>query len=64
MVLWAFLPENLAHNSGMTIRWRLYAIAAKVIRTDRQIFVKLAHQHRLLLERVLLAIKEFEPPPI
>jgi hypothetical protein len=60
----ALLPEDLGHHRGMTIRWRLYAIAAKVVRTGRQLFVKLAHQHRLLLERVLLALKEFEPPPI
>jgi hypothetical protein len=60
----ALLPEDLAHHRGMTIRWRLYAIAAKVVRAGHQIFVRLAHQHRLLLERVLLALKEFEPPPI
>jgi hypothetical protein len=29
----ALLPEDLAHHRGMTIRWRLYAIAAKVVRT-------------------------------
>jgi hypothetical protein len=42
----ALLPEDLVHHRGMTIRWRLYAIAAKVVRTGRQIYVKLAHQHR------------------
>ena len=58
------LPEELAHHRAMTLRWRLYAIAAKVVRTGRQLFVKLKEKHRILLEQVLLALKEFEPPPI
>lgn len=58
------LPEELAHHRAMTLRWRLYAIAAKVVRTGRQLFVKMQGQHRILLERVLMALKEFEPPPI
>ncbi len=58
------LPEELAHHRAMTLRWRLYAIAAKVVRTGRQLFVKLQEKHRILLERVLLALKEFESPPI
>ena len=58
------LPEELAHHRAMTLRWRLYAIAAKVVRTGRQLFVKMQAKHRILLERVLMALKEFEPPPI
>lgn len=58
------LPEELAHHRAPTLRWRLYAIAAKVVRTGRQLFVKLKENHRTLLEQVLLALKEFEPPPI
>jgi len=58
------LPEELAHHRAMTLRWRLYAIAAKVVRTGRQLFVKMQEKHRTLLERVLIALKEFEPPPI
>jgi hypothetical protein len=60
----SLLPEDLAHHRGMTIRWRLYAMAAKVVRTGRQLFVKLKEEHSLLLERVLLVLKEFEPPPM
>ncbi|MFT5210907.1 MAG: hypothetical protein ACI9CE_002638 [Flavobacterium sp.] len=44
----ALLPEDLGHQRGMTIRWRLYAIAAKVVRTGRQLIVKLKDQHHLL----------------
>ena len=58
------LPEELAHHRATTLRWRLYAIAAKVVKTGRQLFVKLQEKHRCLLQQVLLALKEFEPPPI
>lgn len=58
------LQEELVHHRAMTLRWGLYAIAAKVFRTGPQLIVKLKEKHRILLERVLLALKEFEPPPI
>lgn len=58
------LPEELAHHRAITLRWRLYAIAAKVVKTGRQLFVKLKEKHRTLLEHVLIVLKEFEPPPI
>ncbi len=58
------LPEELAQHRAMTLRWRLYAIAAKVVKTGRQLLVKLKEKHRTLLEQVLMALKEFEPPPI
>ena len=58
------LPEELAHHRATTVRWRLYAMAAKVVKTGRQLFVKLKEIHRILLEQVLIALKEFEPPPI
>jgi len=58
------LPEELAHHRAMTLRWRLYAIAAKVVKTGRQLFVKMQEKNRILLEQVLFALKEFEPPPI
>ncbi len=48
----------------ITLRWRLYAIAEKVVKTGRQLFVKLKEKHRTLLEQLLIALKEFEPPPI
>lgn len=58
------LPEELAHHRAMTLCWRLYAMAAKVVKTGRQLFVKLKEKHRTLLEQVLIALKEFEPPSI
>jgi len=58
------LPEELAHHRVITLRWRLYAIAAKVVKTGRQLFVKLTKRHQTLLEQVLFALKEFNSPPI
>lgn len=59
-----FLPKELANHRVTTLRWRLYGMAAKVVKTGRQLFVKLKEKHKTLLEQVLLALKEFKPPPI
>jgi len=58
----ALLPEELAHHRVITIRWRLYAIAAKVVKTGRQLFVKVSKRHKNLLAEVLSALRRFEPP--
>jgi hypothetical protein len=58
------LPEELSHHRVMTIRWRLYAMAAKVVKTGRQVFVKLQSKNQKLLEQVLAALRRFDPPPI
>lgn len=58
------LPEELSHHRAMTIRWRLYAMAAKVVKTGRQIFVKLQSKNQQLLGQVLAALRRFDPPPI
>lgn len=58
------LPEKLSTHRVITIRWRLYAMAAKVVKTARQYFVKLRKDHHSLLAEVLAALRRFEPPPI
>ena len=58
------LPEVLSQHRAIIIRWRLYAMAAKVVKTGRQTFVKLRQDHRSLLAEVLEALRRFEPPPI
>jgi hypothetical protein len=58
------LPEKLAQHRVITIRWRLYAMAAKVVRTGREMFVKVQASHKTLLEQVLSAIRAVDPPPI
>ena len=58
------LPEALSRHRCITIRWRLYAMAAKVVKTGRQIYVKLQAENQKLLAEVLLLLKRFEPPPV
>jgi len=58
------LPERLARHRAITVRWRLYAMAAKVVRTGRQMFVKLEQKNKTLLEEVFIELKTFDPPPI
>lgn len=58
------LPEELAHHRVMTIRWKLYAIAAKIVKTARQLYVKTKQKHQLLLMQVLIGLRRIEPPPI
>jgi hypothetical protein len=57
------LPEGMEQHRAKTIRWRLYAIAAKVVKTGRQVFVKVQAEHQALLNQVLTAMRQFEPPP-
>ena len=58
------LPEELSRHRAMTIRWRVYAMAAKVVKTGRQVFVKLQSKNQQLLGQVLAALRRFDPPPI
>ena len=58
----ALLPEELAQHRVITIRWRLYAIAAKVVKTGRQLYLKVTRRHQELLAEVLSALRRFEPP--
>lgn len=55
-----FLPEDLAHHRVITLRWRLYAIAAKVVKTGRQLYIKMKAKHCALLESVLSRIRMIE----
>ncbi len=58
------LPEELASHRATTILWRLYAIAAKVVKTGRQLFVKCQKTHQALLDQVLIVLRRFDSPPI
>lgn len=57
------LPEDLSHHRAITLRWRLYAVAAKVVKTGRQVFIKMKGQHQLL-DQVLMALRQITPPAI
>ncbi len=58
------LPVELSHHRVTTIRWRVYAVAAKIVKTGRQLWIKLKSNQQSLLENVLAALRKFEPPPI
>ena len=58
------LPEEIAHHRAITIRWRLYAMAAKVVKTGRQVFIKLQAKHQTFLDQVLVALRRLDSPPI
>jgi len=58
------LPVELSHHRVTTIRWRVYAVAAKIVKTSRQLWIKLKSNHHGMLETVLKALRRFEPPPI
>jgi len=58
------LPEELAQHRAMSIRWKLYGMAAKIVRTARQVWVKTQAPHQRLLEQVLMAMRRVDPPPI
>ncbi len=58
------LPEEIAHHRATTVRWRLYAMAAKVVKTGRQLFIKLKAKHQAVLDQVLQALRRFDSPPI
>ena len=59
-----FLPEELAHHRAITIRWRVYAVAAKLVKTGRQIFIKMKAKHQALLEEILARIRMITPVAI
>lgn len=58
------IHEELSQHRVTTIRWRVYAIAAKIVKTGRQLRLKLNAKHQSLLESVLMALGSFKPPPI
>jgi hypothetical protein len=58
------LPEKLAQHRASTIRWRLYAMAGKVVKTARQTYLKLKQGHYQLLNQVLEALRRFDPPDL
>ena len=58
------LPEELSHHRMKTIRWRVYAMAAKVVKTGRKWFVKLEAKNQAMLEKVMQSLRRFEAPDI
>ena len=59
-----FLPEELSSKRAITLRWHVYTIAAKVVKTGRQLIIKLREDHRVLLLKLLDLMRRVKPPPI
>ena len=57
------LPVRFASCQAKTIRWRLYALAGKVVRHGRMIYLKLQAAHRQLLGEVLTLLDRFAQAP-
>lgn len=57
------LPAHLEGAQAKTIRWRIYALAAKVVRQGRRIYLKLKAAHHALLEEVLLSLRKLSQAP-
>ena len=57
-------PGGMERHRVSTIRHRLYAMAAKVVKTSRQVFVKVQSSHQALLNEILPMIRLFKPPPV
>ena len=58
------LPGSLASHRVTSIRYKLYAIAGKIVKTARRLYIKIRDKHQQMLQEVLLCLKRFEPPPI
>ena len=61
------LPEGMETSRAKIIRWPFTGACiqwrAKVIKTGWQVFVKVQHQHQALLDEVVTAMRQFQPPP-
>jgi len=54
------LPEYLANHRVTTIRWRLYGMAAKLVRAGRGVWLKSQDANKNLLEQVLAGLRRFD----
>ena len=58
-----YFPDHLENARAKTIRYRLYAIAGKVVRHGRQVFLKLQSKHHDLLSGILTPIQQLAQAP-
>lgn len=57
------LPACHETSRAKTIRWRLFALAGKVVRHGRIVYLKLKESHQVLLNDTLLRLKMIAHPP-
>lgn len=59
----AFLPPQWMSARVTTVRWRLYAFAAKIVRHGRVWWIKLPPIHRHVLDQALLSLRRLALSP-
>jgi len=59
----ALLPVRFERCRAKTIRWRLYALAGKVVMHGRKLYLKVKASHRKLLTEVLTALGQLAQAP-
>ena len=59
----SLLPKEWESCRAKTIRWRLYALAGKVVSHGRKIYLKLKAAHQALLDKVLRLIRQVAQAP-
>lgn len=59
----ALLPVQFERCRAKTIRWRLYALAGKVVMHGRKLYLKVKAVHRMLLEEVLASLAQLPQAP-
>ena len=57
------LPVRFESCRAKTIRWRLYALAGKVVMHGRKLYLKVKSAHRALLEEALSALGKLACAP-
>jgi len=62
-LLRAYLPARWESCRAKTIRWRLYAMAGKVVAHGRSIYLKLQAANQSILKQVLHLLGQLEPIP-
>jgi len=61
-VLFRFtLPQEFESAQASTVRYRLFGICARITRHARQMVLKMQHDHRILLDRVIGGIDRLLP---
>ncbi|PIQ43658.1 MAG: hypothetical protein COV52_01200 [Gammaproteobacteria bacterium CG11_big_fil_rev_8_21_14_0_20_46_22] len=57
------LPEGYENSRAKTIRWRLYALAGKVVRHGRKVYLKLSVTHHKLLQNICTSLQYLDQAP-
>ena len=58
-----YLPAHFESTRAKTFCWRIFAMAGKVVRHGRKIFLKLKKNHQALLNNILLSLKRLAHSP-